>query len=626
MLAAVGLFSIIFASFIAILLNYSAAHAIPVESLDTSRDWAVKGLEIKGNKNFSSGDIEEILQTKTRPWYTPWRERPRFDPDTFAADLQRVERFYQSKGYYEARVSHDLNIDEARQLVTPTIIVDENAPVTLKQLSIQVTDHPELQAELEALRAEFSLKAGRVFTEEDYQQTEARIRDFFYDHGRAHVKIERKARVFPDERQAEVSYSIAAGPPTVFGETRIEGLDKVTPSVVEKELNYKPGQAFSGKALRETRRNLQQLDLFGEIAVEPDTADTSATVIPVVARLKEKPAHEIKIGIGYGTEDKLRGLARWRDNNFFGGARQLEIGAKVSFIAREIDARFVQPHFLGQNNRLIATLGPKQFVEPAYTLNLTRFQPRFERKFSEQFSAFFGYRIEYDQLRDLSKAVFAFPDPAHPRGHILNEFPRHGWLSAFGAGAVWNTTNDKDNPTRGWTHSVFLEQAGGPWSGSYDFYKITGESKYFYPLAERTVLASRVKIGFADNFDGSKEMPIFERFFAGGSSSNRGYGRHLLGPLSAHHDPIGGKSLLEGSVELRQQQIYKQLGGVLFLDFGQVSLHAWDPPINDLRFAAGFGFRYATPVGPVRLDFGFPFQPRDRDRSWQIFFDIGQSF
>ena len=72
--------------------------------------------------------------------------------------------------------------------------------------------------------------------------------------------------------------------------------------------------------------------------------------------------------------------------------------------------------------------------------------------------------------------------------------------------------------------------------------------------------------------------------------------------------------------------IGKQLGGVLFVDFGQVSLHAWDPPINDLRFAAGFGFRYATPVGPVRLDFGFPFQPRDRDRSWQIFFDIGQSF
>lgn len=621
-----GVFPIILANFIALFLICATALAIPVQSLDTSRDWVIKGLDLKGNKHFSSGDIEEILQTKTRPWYTPWRERPRFDPETFAADLQRVERFYQSKGYYEARVSHDLEVDEERQLVTPTIIVEENAPVTLKQLSIQVTDHPEMQAELEALRPEFSLKPGKTFTEEDYQQTEARIRDFFYDHGRAHVKIARKAQVFPDERQADVSYSVAAGPPTVFGETRIEGLDKVTQSVVVRELDYKPGETFSGKALRDTRRNLQQLDLFGEIAVEPDTADESATVIPVVARLKEKPPHEIKIGIGYGTEDQLRGQVRWRDNNFFGGARQLEIGAKVSFIAREIDARFVQPHFLGQNNRFIATLGPKQFVEPAYTLNLTRFQPRFERKFSEQFSAFFGYRIEYDDLTKFSKAIFSFPNPARRHGHILDDFPTHGWLSAFGLGALWNTTDDKQNPTRGWSHSLLFEQAGGPWSGSYDFYKITGESKYFYPLAERTILASRVKVGFADNFDGSKEVPIFERFFAGGSSSNRGYGRNLLGPLSPHHDPIGGKSLLEGSVELRQLQLYKQLGGVLFIDFGQVSLHKFDPPVKDLKFAAGFGFRYPTPIGPVRLDFGFPFQPRERDRSWQIFFDIGQSF
>jgi outer membrane protein assembly complex protein YaeT len=622
----VGLFPIIFASFIAIFLTCAAAHAIPVESLDTSRDWAVKGLDFKGNNHLSSGEIREILRTRTRPWYAPWRERPRFDPATFSADLQRVERFYQSRGFYEARVSHDLNIDEERQLVTPTIIIDENLPVILKQLSIQVTDDPELQAQVEGLRPEFSLKPGKTFTEEDYQQTEARIKDFFYDRGRAHVKIERKAQVFPEERQANVYYTVAAGPPTIFGETHIEGLDKVTPSVVEKELNYKPGETFSGKALRETRRNLQQLDLFGEIAVEPDVADETATVIPVVARLKEKPPREIRVGVGFGTEDKLRGQVRWRDNNFFGGARQLEIGAKVSFIAREIDARFVQPHFLGQNNRFMATLGPKQFVEPAYTLNLTRFQPRVERKFSEQFSAFVGYRVEYDDLTDFSKAIFEFPNPAREHGHILNDFPTHGWLSAFGIGALWNTTNDKQNPTRGWTHSLFVEQAGGPWSGSYDFYKITGESKFFYPLAERTVLASRVKIGFVDNFDGSKEVPIFERFFAGGSSSNRGYGRNLLGPLSPHHDPIGGKSLLEGSVELRQQQLYQQVGGVLFLDFGQVSLHKFDPPITDLRFAAGFGLRYATPIGPVRLDFGFPFQPRSRDRSWQIFFDIGQAF
>ena len=599
-----------------ILFSCGEARAIPVESLDRSHDWAVKSLHFKGNDHFSGGEIEEILQTKTRLWYAPWRERPRFDPDVFAADLKRIERFYQSQGYYEARVTHDLEVDEEHQLVSPTVIIEENAPVILRQLSIEVTDHPELQAELESLRKEFSLQPGQPFTEESYQQTETRIKDFFYDHGRAYVKIGRKAQVFPEKREASVYYSVTAGPQAVFGETRIEGLEKVMPSVVSNELSYKPGEGFSGKALRESRRNLQELDLFSEIEVEPLTGDPSATVVPVVARVREKPPREIKIGIGYGTEDKLRGQIRWRDNNFFGGARQLEIGFKASFIARELDARFVQPHFLGQNNRFTANFGPRQFEESGYNLNLTRLQPRLERKFSEQFSAFVGYRIEYDQLSQFSNAIF----------RVLKPFDKKGWLSAWSMGALWNTTDDRNNPTRGSLYSLLLEQAGGPWNGSYDFYKLQGESRWFYPLAKKTVIASRVKLGLADTLDSDKEVPIFERFFAGGSSSVRGFERRRLGPRSPHDDPVGGRSLLEGSIELRQMELWKQLGGVIFIDTGNVSLKAFDPPIAHLKWAAGFGFRYPTPIGPLRLDFGFPFQRQHKDRAWQIFFDVGQSF
>jgi len=388
------------------------------------------------------------------------------------------------------------------------------------------------------------------------------------------------------------------------------------PSVVSSELSYKPGESFSGKALRESRRNLQQLDLFSEIEVEPQTSDPTSAVVPVVARVKEKPFKEIKIGIGYGTEDQLRGQIRWRDNNFFGGARQLEIGFKASFLAREADARFVQPHFLGQNNRFVANFGPKQFEESNYTLNLTRLQPQFERKFSEQFSAYVGYRIEYDRLSEFSDAIF----------RVLKPFDKKGWLSAWSMGALWNTTDDRNNPTRGSLYSLLLEQAGGPWGGSYDFYKLQSEGRWFYPVAKKTVVASRVKLGLADTLESDKEIPIFERFFAGGSSSVRGFERRRLGPRTPHNDPVGGRSLLEGSVELRQMDLWKQLGGVIFIDTGNVSLHAFDPPITHLKWAAGFGFRYPTPIGPVRLDFGFPFERQRKDRAWQIFFDIGQSF
>ncbi|HEX9443408.1 MAG TPA: outer membrane protein assembly factor BamA [Candidatus Binatia bacterium] len=599
-----------------LLLTSPTARAIPLEALDTSREWLVKDLTLKGNKHFFASELEEILSTKTRPWYAPWRERPRFDPEVFASDLQRIERFYQARGFYEAKVAHDLATDDDRNLVSATILINENPPVLVGRIAIDIDDHPELRAALDRERAKFPLKEGKVFAEDAYQQTAAAIKEFFYDQGRARVEVGRRAEVLPDERRADVFYSVHAGPETFFGPTKIEGLKDVTPDVVERELAYKPGDRFSGKALRDTRRNLLQLDLFGEIDIEPQLAAGETNVVPVAARLREKPPHEIKIGVGYGTEDKLRGQARWRDNNFLGGARQLEVGLKVSFIARELDARFVQPHFLGQNNRFTALLGPRQFDEPGYKLNLTRFQPRFERKFSDRLSAFVGYRVEYDQLSHLSKSTF----------DVLKPFDRKGWLSAVSLGSVWNTTDDRANPTTGALYSLLVEEAGTVWGGSYDFVKLLGESRWYYPLAEKTVLASRLKLGFADTLDGSREVPIFERFFAGGADSVRGYERRGLGPMSPAHKPVGGRSLFEGSVELRQQQLWKQLGGVLFLDFGQVSLRSFDPPVRDLKFAAGFGFRYGTPIGPLRLDFGFPFQRGRRDRPWQIFFDIGQTF
>jgi outer membrane protein insertion porin family/translocation and assembly module TamA len=575
----------------------------------------VKDLIISGNKQVADDDLEEVVLTRTRPWYTPWRERPRFDPEVFAADLQRIERFYQSRGYYEAKITHDLVVDNERNLVTAKIEIEENAPVLVKQISIAIVDRPELQVIVEPLKPNLALKEGQPFTEEAYQGTETAIKEFFYDRGRARVEVSRKAEILPEERRANVSYAVDAGAQYLFGETNIEGLQEVTPDVVERELTYKPGQLFSGKALKDSRRNLLQLDLFSEIEIQPQTAAADSVAVPMAARLKEKPPREIRLGIGYGTEDQLRGQARWRHNNFLGGARQLELGAKASFIARELDARFVQPHFLGQNNRFSLTAGPRQFEEPGYTLNTTRVLPRFERKFSERFSAFVGYRGEYDKLEEVPRATF----------RALEPFKAKGRLSALAVGAVWNTTDDRLNPTAGSNYSALVEQIGGPWGGSYDFVKLQGEAKWYVPLAAKTIWASRLKLGFAEPIAGGKEVPLFERFFAGGGNSVRGFERRMLGPLTRHDDPLGGRSLLEGSLELRQQ-LTKSLGGVVFIDFGQVSLRSFDPPVGHLKFAGGFGIRYATPIGPLRLDFGFPFQRRETDRGWQIFFDIGQAF
>lgn len=612
--------------------------ALQVEDLDPLKEWVIKELTIEGNEHVDTGDLRGVLITKTRPWYTPWKSHPRFDPVTFETDLKNLARFYQGRGYYEAQVSHDLVVEDDE--VAAHISVREGEPVKVTQIVLAITDQPVLASALEALRPGLPLTEGMIFVEENYQQSEEKIRDFFFEQQRGRVQIERKAEVIVDQHTARVWYTVEVGPPTVFGETHVEGTVKVEPKLVSRELTYKPGEPFSNKALTTSRQNLLKLDLFNSVQVLRDESASDPSIIPMRVKVDEKPPREFKFGIGYGTEDQLRGQARWRHNNWFGDGRRLQIGVKLSSIVRQVEGEFIQPHFLSAKNRFSLTVTPQQLDEPGYFLNMTRVQPRFERTFTEDLTGFVAYRVEYDQLSDVSpatiRAIQGIEDPPPPglldilfpppEPRPQHEFQRKGVLSGLSFGLLWDATNDPLNPTNGGIASVTAEQVGGLLGGKFDFYKLQSEGKAYHLLTEQVVLAVRLRLGFADPFNGSQsEVPLFERFYAGGSSSVRGYERYRLGPLSESDDPFGGRSLVEGALELRQQFTTK-IGGAVFLDFGQVSTRSFDLPVDDLEYATGFGVRYTTPAGPLRLDLGFPFNPPPGDQSWQVHFSIGQSF
>ena len=157
------------------------------------------------------------------------------------------------------------------------------------------------------------------------------------------------------------------------------------------------------------------------------------------------------------------------------------------------------------------------------------------------------------------------------------------------------------------------------------FYKIVGEVKKYQSLPWQTVLATRAKLAFATPIGAEENLPLSERLYEGGEGSVRGYGRRQLGPRDSANNPIGGESAVEGSLELRHA-VWGPIGGAVFLDAGQVSLNPWDPPIGDLNYGSGFALTYATPVGPLRFDIGFPFERPPGDAGWVLYFSIGQFY
>jgi outer membrane translocation and assembly module TamA len=150
-------------------------------------------------------------------------------------------------------------------------------------------------------------------------------------------------------------------------------------------------------------------------------------------------------------------------------------------------------------------------------------------------------------------------------------------------------------------------------------YQALGDTDY--------ILAGRLKFGVIEPIQGTQEIPIFRRFFAGGYNSVRGYRLDYLGPRTYGGNPLGGESVIEGSVEARIP-IYKEFRAVAFLDFGNVFLKVKDTDVGQLKYSSGFGLRYHTPVGPIGFDFGFPLNPinRKQDDKYQVHFTIGQAF
>jgi outer membrane protein assembly factor BamA len=225
--------------------------------------------------------------------------------------------------------------------------------------------------------------------------------------------------------------------------------------------------------------------------------------------------------------------------------------------------------------------------------------------------------------------------------------PTHGGISSgqrssISVDAGRNTTGNVLDAQRGYLAALHVEQAGRWLQGTYNYYEMTGEGRFYRRIVGNTVLALRGRFGSIDPIGHTIEsgesaeeigVPFHKRYFLGGSTNLRGWGRFDVSPLSGFGLPIGGHSFVDFSTELRVP-VWGKLGLVLFVDGGNVWTNPWDFNLNDLRYDAGPGLRYQTPIGPVRADFGYQLNPIPgllvngelEPRQFRFHFSIGQAF
>ena len=608
--------------------------AICVVGCREEGDIQISSLTFAGVKQVDKDALASALQTKQGSW-VPWSRKRYFDRRAFEADLKRIEAFYHDRGFPDARVrSFDVKLNDAQDKVDVTLDINEGEAILVDSIELRGFDVIPA-ARQRALRESLPLLPGRPLDRQLASASRERALNALRDDGYPYAEVTLREEE-AGSRHVRLIADAVPGVLARFGEIDIRGYASVSEHVIRRQLLFEPGDRFTRRELRESQRKLYGLELFEFANVEPlEEPVLMNEEVPVRVTVAEGQHRKITTGIGYGTEEQARARIRWDHRNVFGGAQQLGVEAKWSSLDRGVRVDYREPYFLSRNLSLNFDGQGWQAQEPVYSTRqnggrvLLRHQSNLQNFWTVGLTTEFQHStIDPEALQD-----FTIRDDLIALGLDPTTGVSRGTLSAVVFDISRNTTNNLLNATSGYLLTGHFEQAGKWLWGSYNFWSATAEARHFMTFGRTITLASRLRGGsIMPAGDSEANVPFYRRFFLGGSSSIRGWGRFDVSPL-VEGFPVGGLSVLEGSSEVRLP-LRGQFGAVAFVDFGNVWRDSGDINAADLRWAVGPGLRYQTPIGPARFDIGYQLNPIDgllingepQKRRFRMHFSIGQAF
>jgi len=550
-------------------------------------------------------DVSDLFRLRDQPTANEAALRRRAE-----GDVERLIDALRSEGYFDAAVRAEVEPGESGAVARLTV---DPGPATLLE-AFDVTLPAEAAASARRIAAELApgaLELGRRARAEEILRASERAVARFGEAGHPFAKpSSRRVVVDHAARTMRVELAVEPGPYATFGESRIEGLDAVDPEVARRALGWREGEPFDATKVAAARRALAQTGLFSTIAVDWPEAPGAGGRLPVRVRLAEGKHRVIGAGVSYSTSEGVGTKAYWGHDNLFGSAEAFRIEGVLAELRQGVTATLRKPWFLRPDQALRFDLGVQHESLEAYESDSARAGVALERELSERLTASVGVAFEHSVIEEQGEAM------------TRDEFD----LLDLPLTLAYDGADDLLNPRRGWRADLAVTPTQGVLDTEAAFLTIAPGGSAYFPLdAEaRHVLALRASAGTIKG-ESRRGIPATRRFYAGGGETVRGYGFQLVGPLDANDEPIGGTSLLAGSVELRSM-VTESIGLVAFVDAGNVYEESLPDFDEGLRVGAGVGLRYYTPVGPLRLDLAVPLDKRDVDDSFQVYVSFGQAF
>ena len=597
----------------------------------------VRRVQILGNSSFTDDKLKD--QIKTRHWI--WIFRPgTYDPDQIEDDVASLRRWYDDHGFFDVRVGRKVTWSPDQSEVMVTFLIDEGPRYKIDQVTFKGNSTVS-EAEL---RKNMKLVEGRYYDADGLRRDVRAIVRAYSPYGfiyQPNETDEKKAKDYLQIRPENVLrreagrvglvYDISEGKPFRIDRIRVRGNEKIQDKVFLREMRVVPGQLYNSGEIQDAADRIRGTRLVSNVTITPigDAPDSRDLLIEV----NESQTAFFLVGAGLTSNAGILGNISYEQRNF-----------DISNVPSDLNELFSRKAFTGagQYFRILLEPGTEQtrarvtFEEPwmldqPYSFRSDLYYSTRQRENWDETRAggalTLGHRWtnEYSgrvTFRAEDVFIHAIDDPFHRAPEIVTDKGHHT-LTSLGLAARYDTTDNKILPSRGLVVDGAWEYAGA-FAGEYDYHKFTLGFNYYQTIKEdllerKTILSYRADAGYITG-----GAPFFEKFYAGGLGSVRGFKFRGISPRSGpEEDPIGGDFSLSGGVELNFPIASEVLRGVVFADAGTVES---DFKLGTIRTSIGAGVRLTLPIFgqlPLALDFGIPITKDRQDDTRYISFSLG---
>jgi outer membrane protein insertion porin family len=600
-------------------------------AVDESEAARIKQIKFVGNKAFSDKELLKSVKLSTSGWFSWYTKDDQYSKQKLSGDIESLKSYYLDRGYLEMQIeSTQVSITPDKKDIYITINVTEGDKYTISSIKVA----GEMLGRDEELQSLLLLKAGDVYSGKLLTESTKRISDRMGNFGYAFANVNASPEIDKEKKEVAFTVLIDPGKRVYVRHINITGNTRTRDEVIRREFRQYEASWYDGDKIKRSRDRVDRLGYFKEVTVETPEVVGSSDQVDVNLAVTERPTGNITLGAGYSQYEKLTFNAGIQQENAFGSGDTIGVQVNTSALNRTLAVSHTDPYVTDDGiSRTIEvylrTQRPPLSNNGYFYVRTLGSKVSFGVPFTEFDRVFFGVGVEHTEVQTY-KNIPGYNDSPLLYQEYVDEFGdgSQAITTSIPLTASWarDSRNSALNPTFGQFQRANLELAP---AGTLRYYRAVYQDQYFHPITSWMTLALNGEFDYGRGL-ADKPFPVFKYWYAGGIGSVRGYQTSTLGPTDVNGDPLGGASRLIMNAELHfpfpGSTRDAGLQWFTFVDGGNVFADRQRIEFDQLRYSAGIGISWVSPVGPLKLSFAQPLNAQPTDQKERFQFQLGTGF